>query len=248
PLRGSQGLTREALPTGSDKTVMVHAMFDAIAPRYDLVNRLMTLGLDRGWRRRTLALLDLAPGSVVLDLACGTGDLLLGLRSGGYRALGADLSLGMLGAAHEGAGPLLQADGSALPLANGAIDGLVSGFALRNFTDLAGVLAEAARVIRPGGRISLLEVDTPDQPLVRLGHRLWFRGVAPRIGALLSDADAYRYLPRSVSYLPEPAALSFLMERSGFERIARHRLAGGAVQVLSATRAKRGEGTDSPAR
>ena len=176
-------------------------MFDTIAPRYDLINRLMTFGLDQAWRRGTVAALALPEGSLVLDLACGTGDLSrLALRSG-YRVVGTDLSAGMLGA-NGAATPLVEADGSRLPFVDGAFDGLVCGYALRNFTDLAATLAESARVLRPGGRLAVLEVDTPTAPLWRAGYDLWFTKAVPALGAALSDKEAYRYLPQSVAYLP----------------------------------------------
>ena len=216
---------------------MVRAMFDAIAPRYDLVNRLMTFGLDRGWRRRTVQALELAPGALVVDLACGTGDLTRELTRARHRAVGVDLSFEMLAAAHSPGGPMLEADAVALPFASASVDGMVSGFALRNFADLPAVLAEAARILRPGGRLSLLEVDTPRSALVRAGHRIWFNMAVPRIGALLSDAAAYRYLPRSVAYLPDPEALAALLRGAGFDAIARTPLAGGAAQLVRATRA-----------
>ncbi len=229
----------EVLPTGAAKTAMVRQMFDAIAPRYDVVNRVMTFGLDQGWRRRTVAALELAPGAIVLDLACGTGDLTALLRAAGHRALGADLSFGMLAAAGAaGRGPVLEADAAALPLADGALDGIVSGFALRNFTDLAAIFAEAARVLRPGGRIALLEVDTPAAGLLRLGHGVWFERIVPRLGGLLSDAAAYRYLPRSVAYLPAPPALAAMLSSAGFTRVVRRGLSGGVVQLISASRTK----------
>src|SRR5580658_8557545 len=129
-------------------------MFDTIAPRYDLVNRIMTFGLDRRWRRRAVRALGLARGALVLDLACGTGDLCLELAAAGYQPIGADLSFGMLTHARTRA-PLAQSDAVGLPVSSGCFDGIVSGFALRNFSDLAPVFAESARVLRGGGRLSL---------------------------------------------------------------------------------------------
>ena len=229
----------EALPTGSAKTQMVRQMFDTIAPRYDLVNRVMTLGLDQGWRRRTVAALELAPTSLVLDLACGTGDLVALLRASGYRPIGADLSFGMLASARpETRGLVLEADGATLPLAAGALDGIVSGFALRNFSNLATIFAEAARVVRPGGRVSFLDVDAPALPLLRHGHQWWFTKVVPRIGAVFSDPTAYRYLPRSVAYLPPAPEMRALFEQAGFDQVVQHRLSAGIVQLWSATRAR----------
>jgi SAM-dependent methyltransferase len=134
--------TDEALPQGVAKVVAVRSMFDAIAPRYDLVNRLMTFGLDRGWRKRAVRSLTLSPGDVVLDIACGTGDLCRDLAAGGYRPVGIDLSAGMLHHARTAA-PLVHGDALSLPVADGSLDGAVSGFALRNFAELPALFAPA---------------------------------------------------------------------------------------------------------
>jgi demethylmenaquinone methyltransferase/2-methoxy-6-polyprenyl-1,4-benzoquinol methylase len=158
--------TDENLPQGAAKVVAVRSMFDAIAPRYDLVNRLMTFGLDRGWRKRTVRSLTLSPGDVVLDIACGTGDLCRDLATGGYRPVGIDLSAGMLHHARTTA-PLVHGDALSLPVADGSLDGAVSGFALRNFAELPALFAALARAVRPGGRIALLDVARPNQPLLR---------------------------------------------------------------------------------
>ncbi len=230
---------REAdLPTGSEKTVLVQSMFDAIAPRYDLVNRTMTFGLDIHWRKQSLRALGLPRGATVLDLACGTGDFLRLLQSGGYRAFGMDLSWGMLAANTTGL-PLAQADGAALPVADAAVDGITCGYALRNFTELGAVFDEFARIVRPGGRISLLEVAEPDAGLLRLGHRIWFRQIVPVIGGLLSDRSAYRYLPKSTAYLPDTAALRTMLTAAGFSSVNRRALSGGLSQLITATRVGR---------
>jgi demethylmenaquinone methyltransferase/2-methoxy-6-polyprenyl-1,4-benzoquinol methylase len=223
------------LPQGEEKTARVRSMFDAIAPRYDLVNRLMTFGLDQAWRRATVAALGLPPGSLLLDLACGTGDLSRLAARRGFRVIGADLSAGMLRANHSGA-PLLQADCSRLPFPDGAFDGLVCGYALRNFSDLAGALAETARVLRPGGRLAILEVDAPGSVVLRTGYDLWFKKVVPRLGAALSDREAYHYLPRSVAYLPPAPVLRRLLADAGYSGVGIRPLAGGLSQLLFATR------------
>ena len=224
------------LPTGTEKTARVRAMFDTIAPRYDLVNRLMTFGLDRGWRRSTVAALALPAGARVLDLACGTGDLSrLGTRHG-YHMVGADLSAGML-AVNDGGTPVVEADGLHLPFADATFDGLVCGYALRNFSDLAATLSEAARVVRPGGRLAVLEVDAPSSRVLRAGYDVWFTRVVPALGAALSDRDAYAYLPRSVAYLPPAPALRRLLLGAGFSGVGIRPLAGGLSQLVLATRA-----------
>lgn len=233
------------LPTGEAKVAAVDAMFDAIAPRYDLCNRVISLGLDTGWRRRTVRALGLNAGATVLDLACGTGDLCRELRRVGLVPVGVDRSAGMLAAATGVRGvpddaaapaPLVRGDALALPLRPGAVDGLVCGFALRNFASLPPVFAECARVVRPGGVVAFLEVDTPPSAVLRAGHRVWFGGVVPLIGGLLSDGAAYRYLPRSVAYLPPPAELAGMLTGAGFNSVTRTRLSGGLAQLVTAVR------------
>jgi demethylmenaquinone methyltransferase/2-methoxy-6-polyprenyl-1,4-benzoquinol methylase len=223
------------LPTGAEKTALVRSMFDAIAPRYDLVNRLMTFGLDVRWRKKSTRALGLPEGSRVLDLACGTGDFLKILRATGFRPLGMDLSWGMLAANRSGT-PLAQADGTWLPLASGSIDGITCGYALRNFTELDKVFGELGRVVRPGGRISLLEVAEPDHGLLRTGDRIWFHRVVPVIGGLLSDGAAYRYLPKSTAYLPTTEQLRSMLMDAGFSAVNRRALSGGLSQLITATR------------
>ncbi len=149
--------------------------------------------------------------------------------------MGADLSWGMLAANHRGT-PLAQCDAAQLPLTAGGVDGLVCGYGLRNFTDLPASLAEAARVLRPGGRIALLEVAAPPSGALRAGHRLWFEHVVPLLGGVLSDRDAYRYLPRSTAYLPDEAGLRRLLCQAGFSGVGRRLLSGGLSQLVVGTR------------
>jgi demethylmenaquinone methyltransferase / 2-methoxy-6-polyprenyl-1,4-benzoquinol methylase len=223
------------LPQGEEKTARVRSMFDAIAPRYDLVNRLMTFGLDQSWRRTTLTALGLPANSLLLDLACGTGDLTRLAQGRGHRVIGADLSAGMLAVNATGA-PLVQADCSRLPFPDGAFDGLVCGYALRNFTDLAGALVETARLLRPGGRVAILEVDAPTSPVLRAGYHLWFEKMVPVLGGALSDRDAYEYLPRSTAYLPPTPRLRRLLIDAGYAAVGIRPLAGGLSQLLIGTR------------
>ena len=225
----------EALPEGAAKVVAVRSMFDAIAPRYDLVNRIMTFRLDVRWRKIAVRSLELAPASVVADLASGTGDLCVDLRRNGLRPLSFDLSYGMLSADRSGA-PRAQADVLQLPVRDGSLDGATCGFALRNLVALEPFFAELARVIRPGGRIALLDVATPPNPVIRWGHAVYFGRIVPRIGGLLSDRAAYRYLPRSVAYLPQPAVMVEQLRAAGFTDVRRRLLTGGISQLLTGTR------------
>ncbi len=228
-------MSRHPLPEAADKARTVREMFDRIAPRYDRMNRIISFGMDVGWRRRAVRGLDLAPGSLVLDLACGTGDFCRELERAGYRAAGFDFAREMLRAAKTQV-PLVQADVLALPVADRCADGAVSGFALRNVADLTTFFAETARVVRAGGRIALLEVAEPENAVLRAGHRIWFRRAVPFLGSLLSDGDAYRYLPRSVAYLPSKDALIAMAHAGGFGDARSIPLAGGVAQIFTATR------------
>ncbi len=226
---------RAVLPEGDEKKRAVREMFDAIAPRYDLVNRVMTFRLDVRWRRRTVRDLRLPPGSLILDLASGTGDLCIDLRHAGHLPISMDLSFGMLTADRSGA-PRSQADILRLPIRDGSVDGVTCGFALRNLLELPAFFGELARVVRPGGRIALLDVGVPKNRLIRFGNNIYFGKIVPRIGGLLSDGAAYRYLPKSVAYLPEPPEMLAMLRRAGFSDATHHLLSGGLTQQLLATR------------
>lgn len=210
-------------------------MFDAIASRYELVNKLMTFGLDARWRRRAVSDLRLAPNSVVLDVAAGTGDFTRELHRQGQRAVATDLSYNMLNAGRA-VPERVQADASWLPFRSASFDGVTCGYALRNFTDLQKSFEEMARVLRPGGRLSLLEVAEPRSGLWRVGFRLWFRKVVPFIGALVSNRAAYHYLPASTAYLPSSAEITAMLNRAGFRTVNNHRVMGGLSQQFLATR------------
>ncbi len=221
-----------------EKREFVRAMFDRIAPRYDLLNRVISLGLDQGWRRSLLARIGIGPGTTLLDLATGTGDLARLAATRGARVIGVDLAAEMLRVGRRRGATLavVQADGAALPLADASVDAVSCGFAVRNFADLDAVLRECARVLRPGGRLGLLEVDSPRSRWLRLGHRLHFEALVPRIGALLSDREAYRYLPASAAYLPDDAELRERLAAAGFGGVEKRSHAAGAVQAVVAVR------------
>jgi demethylmenaquinone methyltransferase/2-methoxy-6-polyprenyl-1,4-benzoquinol methylase len=226
------------LPEPERKRAAVREMFDRIAPRYDRMNRLLTVGLDQVWRRRALDAVGVGPDDLVVDLACGTGDLAEQAAARGARVVGADFAGAMLrGARRRGidAG-WVQGDAGALPLPDGCASVVCSGFALRNFTDLEAVLGECARVLRPGGRLVLLDVDRPERRWLRRVHSLYFDRVVPLVGGWLSDRRAYAYLPRSTVYLPPGSELLARMRRAGFEEARRRTLGFGAVQMLCGVR------------
>lgn len=227
----------QPLPQGAEKGVAVQAMFDAIAPRYDLVNRIMTFRLDVRWRRLALDTLALEPDSLVLDLATGTGDFCRELTARGVWSVGADFSFGMLANARTDAA-LVQADALGLPVRDSGVDAVVCGFALRNFVELDPVFAELARIVRPGGRIALLDASAPDNRVLAAGHGLYFGKIVPWIGGLLSDKRAYGYLPRSLAYLPPRAELLERLEAAGFAEVRHRQLTLGAAQLLTARRSE----------
>jgi demethylmenaquinone methyltransferase/2-methoxy-6-polyprenyl-1,4-benzoquinol methylase len=226
-----------ATPTpGAPEKAAVRSMFDRIAPRYDLLNRVLSGGTDVRWRRRAVALLDLPPGGRVLDLCTGTADLLLeALRSGGAGGgLGVDLSHQMLvrgrrklAAAGAGKADLAGGDAERLPVRGEAFDGALVAFGIRNVGDPLAALREVHRALRPGGRVVVLEFQTPRGAIGAL-YQLYFRHVLPRIGGLVSgDGSAYAYLPASVARFPEPEAFATLMRDAGFVDVRNERLTLG---------------------
>ena len=228
-------LAKGELPVGEEKTKVVRSMFDAIAPRYELVNKIITFGLDRRWRRATLDSLGLPAGSRILDLACGTGDFSRMASAAGFETVGADLSLGMLEAASS---PLLavEADAAFLPFASGSFDGVLCGYALRNFTDLDGVISEMARVLRPGGRLAIIDVAAPNSRFLKFGYNLWFNKCVPFLGGLLSNKAAYSYLPRSPADLPPREDLLRRFRDAGFSGVNHNLVFGGLSQRIQATK------------
>ncbi|MDG2301045.1 MAG: ubiquinone/menaquinone biosynthesis methyltransferase [Acidimicrobiales bacterium] len=225
-------LDRSNLPEGEEKYEVVREMFDRIAPRYDLVNRIMTFRLDVRWRKKTVKALALPSESIVIDLACGTGDFCIELEKADMFPLGFDFSFGMLEASRSTT-QLSQADVLRLPIRESAIDGVTCGFALRNLTALPAFFEEVARVLKPGGRIGFLDVAEPENRFLNWGHHLYFDRVVPKVGALFSDKSAYSYLPRSFSYLPPYQEIIAMIEQAGFEQVERKLFAPGSAQLFS---------------
>jgi demethylmenaquinone methyltransferase/2-methoxy-6-polyprenyl-1,4-benzoquinol methylase len=220
----------------------IAAMFDRIAPRYDLLNRVLSLGADLSWRRRALALARLGEGGRGLDVGTGTGDFALALLARSPRSAtvtGVDISPGMLAVAKEraakaGVGRRYErviASVESLPFADGVFDVAVAGFVIRNVGDIPGGLREMRRVLRPGGRAVLLDLHTPRNPTVRRLYRS-FSLISPRLAAALgSDAEAYRYLPRSIEAFHDPETLAGMLVNAGFPRVYFERLTFGVAAI-----------------
>lgn len=216
------------------RTASVRVMFDRIATRYDLMNFVVSLGMDTGWRRAAAASLQLSAGSTVLDLACGTGALSVELRKAGMNPIGIDISEQMLRQA-DAALPVAIGDCLGLPVRNASAHGVVCGFALRHFVSMQPLLAEAARVLVPNGRLVLLELDEPRPWILRQGHRLFSRTFIPLAGRVLSEKQAYEYLPDSFAFLPDPEQLETDLAETGFSDIVRCSLSQGIAQLVTAS-------------
>jgi demethylmenaquinone methyltransferase/2-methoxy-6-polyprenyl-1,4-benzoquinol methylase len=217
--------------SGTLEPEAVRGMFDRIAPVYDLMNRVMTAGLDQRWRR--LAVGEVVwPGDRVLDACCGTGDLAVAAERRGGRVVGLDFSPRMLECARPKSGTIewVQGDALSLPFSDAEFDSATVGFGVRNLEDLEGGLRELARVLRPGGKLAVLEITRP-HGILRPFFRLWFDVLVPFAGRVLPGGEAYTYLPASVRRFPGPEDLSALMERAGFETV-RFRLLGGGTVAL----------------
>ncbi|HEY2326497.1 MAG TPA: ubiquinone/menaquinone biosynthesis methyltransferase [Gaiellaceae bacterium] len=210
----------------------VRTMFDRIAPIYDAMNRVMTMGLDVRWRKLAATAV-VQQGDRVLDAACGTGDLAVAdLRAGAARVTGLDFSEQMLVRARKKAPAVewLRGDMLALPFADGTFDAYTVGFGVRNVSDLALALREAYRVLRPGGRIAILEITRP-RGVLKPFFSLWFDKVVPLLGRVLPGGSAYTYLPASVQRFPGTEELARLMHDAGFTDV-RFRLLGGSIVAL----------------
>jgi demethylmenaquinone methyltransferase/2-methoxy-6-polyprenyl-1,4-benzoquinol methylase len=221
---------------GTLEEPQVRAMFDRIAGVYDLMNSVMTAGLHHQWRRRAADLAGAAPGDRVLDVATGTGDLAVELaaRVGpDGEVIGSDFSQEMLERARRKAPGLRFEWGNALdlPYADATFDATTVGFGARNFSDLDRGLAEMARVVRPGGRVVVLEITTPQRQPLSTFFSFWFDRVVPLIGRLTGQEEAYGYLPSSVRRFPAPEGLAAAMERAGLTRIRWILTAGGIIAL-----------------
>jgi len=221
----------ERLETGTASPESVRTMFDRIAPVYDLMNRLMTAGLDQRWRRLT-AEAAVQQGDRVLDACCGTGDLALADERAGGRVTALDFSDRMLERARRKSSSIEWTHGDLLelPFPDASFDAATVGFGVRNVADLERGLSELRRVLRAGGRVAILEITTP-RGLLRPFYRLWFDGLVPLVGKLLPGGSAYAYLPASVRRFPGPEQLAEMMMRIGFEDV-RHRLLAGGIVAL----------------
>ena len=209
----------------------VRAMFDRIAPVYDLMNRAMTAGLDGRWRRITAESV-VKPGDAVLDACCGTGDLGIAAARAGGHVTGLDFSERMIERARRKAPQIewMNGDMLALPFADATFDAATDGFGVRNVDDLERALLELRRVLRPGGRLGILEITRP-RGLLRPFYKLWFDGVVPLLGKLLPGGAAYTYLPASVRRFPGPAELAAVIAGAGFGDVRYRTFAGGIVAL-----------------
>jgi demethylmenaquinone methyltransferase/2-methoxy-6-polyprenyl-1,4-benzoquinol methylase len=225
------------MSSGTLAPAEVRTMFDRIAPVYDVMNRLMTLGLDGRWRTLTAAAV-VRPGNNVLDACCGTGDLALACEREGGRVTGLDFSERMLDRARRKSAGIdwVRGDVMALPFPDASFDVVTVGFGIRNTEELEGALRELARVLRPGGRLACLEITRP-RGVLRPFFRLWFDGLVPLAGRVLPGGSAYTYLPASVRRFPGPEDLAEAMRRAGFVAIDWRLLGGGIVAMHAATRA-----------
>jgi demethylmenaquinone methyltransferase / 2-methoxy-6-polyprenyl-1,4-benzoquinol methylase len=219
------------MTSGTLAPEQVRSMFDRIAPVYDGMNRAMTLGLDRKWRRLTAEAV-VRPGDLVLDVCCGTGDLALAAARAGGRVTGVDFSAEMLARAERKAPEFdwVQADAAALPFPDESFETVTVGFGIRNLADLEAGLRELARVLVPGGRLGCLEITRP-RGVLRPFFRLWFDGLVPLAGKVLPGGAAYSYLPASVRRFPGPEDLAAAMQRAGFADVGWRLLGGGIVAL-----------------
>jgi demethylmenaquinone methyltransferase / 2-methoxy-6-polyprenyl-1,4-benzoquinol methylase len=226
--------------SGTLEEGQVRAMFDRIAGPYDRMNSVMTAGLHHRWRERAADLAHVGPGDRALDVATGTGDLAIALarRVGPQgEVVGSDFSEGMLARAREKAPGLRWEHGNALalPYEDRSFDAATVGFGARNFSDLERGLREMARVVRPGGRVVVLEITTPTKPPLSTFFSLWFDRIVPVLGKLAAEPEAYTYLPSSVKRFPGPEALGGLLHAAGLRDVRWILTAGGIIALHAGT-------------
>ena len=236
-------------PSPSKEARTISGMFDAIAPRYDLLNRILSAGFDRRWRRRAIASLALAGDETLLDVCAGTADVALEARRGvgrsrAGRVIAVDFSEAMLAIGRrkvEAAGDttaLVRGDAMRLPIAEGRIDAVTAAFGVRNVEDAGAACREMHRVLRPGGRLAILEFAIPTLPVVRQAYLGYFSVVLPALGRLVSrHSTAYSYLPASVGAFPSPARFAALLRDVGFVGVTANRLTLGIVYMYRARKA-----------
>jgi demethylmenaquinone methyltransferase/2-methoxy-6-polyprenyl-1,4-benzoquinol methylase len=212
-------------------------MFDRIAGVYDVMNSVMTAGLHHRWRERAVDLARVGPGSRALDVATGTGDLAIALAARGADVVGSDFSEGMLDRARAKSPAVRWEHGNALDLSyeDASFDAATVGFGARNFSDLAQGLREMTRVVRPGGRVVVLEITTPTRPPLSTFFSLWFDRIVPLLGRLSGEDQAYTYLPSSVKRFPGPRELGGVMADAGLVDVRWILTAGGIIALHSGT-------------
>jgi len=225
------------MSSGTLEEGQVRAMFDRIAGVYDVMNSVMTAGLHHRWRERAVDLARVGPGSKALDVATGTGDLAIALAARGAEVVGSDFSEGMLERARVKSSAVRweQANALALPYEDDAFDAATVGFGARNFSELGRGLAEMARVVRPGGRVVVLEITTPTKPPLSTFFSLWFDRVVPLLGRVTGEDQAYTYLPSSVKRFPGPAELGAELAGVGLTDVRWILTAGGIIALHSGT-------------
>jgi demethylmenaquinone methyltransferase/2-methoxy-6-polyprenyl-1,4-benzoquinol methylase len=235
--------SRPILPSADEKPSYVNNMFARIAPTYDLMNRLMAMGQDQGWRRLMLEQCNLPPRGRLLDIGTGTGDIAYEAkrRYPGIEAIGADFTYEMMAAGvdkvPETRVPFAQGDTYALPFPDKTFDAVVSGFMMRNVVDRVAAFREQARVTRPGGRVVCLETAPPSNTVLGPLFELYFFNIVPMIGGLISgDTDAYAYLPHSTVDFPEPILLQRMMGRAGLRHVRFDELMMGTVAIHVGTK------------
>lgn len=226
----------------SEKGRGIRAMFDDIAPRYDLLNRLLSMGIDRRWRRFAVGQLRIPPNGLVLDMATGTGDVALEIASrtpDSVRIVGEDFTQGMLLKGREKIAAseyrdrieLVNAPCEAIPHPDNLFDGVTIAFGIRNVVDRQAGLAEMCRVLKPGGRAVILEFSTPKNPLFKTIYMTYFHKILPFVGGLISQRSAYKYLPDSVAEFPPQSEFEAMMRTAGFTQVRHHDLTFGIATV-----------------